>query len=57
LLKVFREDLAYGHYEFRSRHYLELSQVLNRAFQRIQSGENPSTVMKNAQQEALRAAR
>ena len=57
LLKIFREDFAYGQYEFRSRHYLELSQVLNRAFQQIQSGDNPSTVMKKAQQEALRAAR
>jgi hypothetical protein len=31
--------------------------VLNRAFQRIQSGGNPSSVMKSAQKEALRAVR
>ena len=57
LLRIFRDDLTYARYEFRSPHYFELSEVLNRAFQRIQSGGNPSSVMKSAQQEALRAVR
>jgi multiple sugar transport system substrate-binding protein len=57
LIKVFREDLPYGQYEFRSPHYLELANVLVRAFTAIQGGSKPSSVMKSAQQDALNAVR
>jgi len=57
LLQVFRSELQYAQYIFRSPHYGDLSDVLNRAFTNIQSGADPTTVMKNAQQEALRAVR
>jgi len=57
LLSVFRADYAFGQYEYRSPHYLELSQVLNRAYQRVLTGDSPSATMKSAQQEATRAVR
>lgn len=57
LLQVFRSDYAFGQYEYRSPHYLELSQVLNRALQRVLGGDNPSSAMKSAQGEAKRAVR
>ncbi|MCD6317664.1 extracellular solute-binding protein [Candidatus Aerophobetes bacterium] len=56
LLKTFEEDFKYGKYEFRSRKYYKLSEILMRTWQRvIMEGMSPEKALKTAQKEAEKA--
>lgn len=48
-LKVIFDDYPFGKYEFRSRSYFEVSDILTRALTRILAGEDAAAVLNEAQ--------
>lgn len=53
LLRTFVEDFKYAEYEFRSKDYYEISEILTRAFQRVvMENVTPEQALERAQREA-----